>query len=168
MRQDEAHRLLAIYIPLPPLLSYISMLRNGTAGSQRQCCVSFHGHLQHLYPRTMPCHHSCWTSCSLCRAGTPGSPVRCQSHPVTKCLPSGWNVPPVSIYLLQCKVKVSIKQEKLTQQPLLNHDQDTTRDTITWQWDSNPFLKSSQVQKGVRWPKFFITQWREAGSSAIQ
>lgn len=50
---DGAHTLFAIYIPPPPLLN-CSMLRDGTAGSQRQHCISCHGDMQHLYHRTMP------------------------------------------------------------------------------------------------------------------
>lgn len=31
-----------------------------------------------------------------------------------------------------------------------------------------PFSEIISVQKGMRWPKFSIPQWREAGSSVIQ
>lgn len=95
---DGAHTLLTIYIPLPPLLNY-STLRNGTAGSQRQHCISCHGHMQHLYHRTMP---SPLLSQLLSHQGAqPGASL---TQLPTAPLLAGM-FPSAIIYLLQCNVK---------------------------------------------------------------
>lgn len=102
--RDEAHILLAIYMPLPPLLN-CGMLRNSTAGSQRQHCSLFGDHTQDLYHGR--CYCSCCNSWSLqhhCRTCTPASTVRCESHLITECSPPGWRAFTIT-YLLNVLCK---------------------------------------------------------------